>query len=163
MRPGRSWTMATDSRAWEMILQHEIITWRLTGRDSLYQLISDRVFSIAELRALLAQEARRIRAARRTELTLNRNGLSLATLGEVAQACEGFEHLRCAPSVEEDDGIVTVVIRFHAADVGQAEDTLALMGLLQRVVDAAQLRGFSAKYGIPSDLVERVLDERKED
>ena len=82
-------------------------------------------------------------------------------VGEVASALNECAGLLCAPSIDEDDGVVTLTVRIDPIGqptLGGACEVLELFNSLRRVVDAGTLRGLAKHYGIDPSRTEALLD-----
>ena len=73
-----------------------------------------------------------------------------ALLAEVAEALAEHGRLRCLPTVDIADGVVTLALVVPVQDLGDLE----LYERLRRVQDIAQVRLLAARYGIPPERLE---------
>ena len=86
----------------------------------------------------------------------------VSVLAEVADVLGRHGQLRCVPSIDEDEGVLTVSVAIYAEREDHAFDRLELKQDLQYLIDSAQLRGFASRYGIDSKDIERVLDQSRQ-
>ncbi len=81
-------------------------------------------------------------------------------VGEVAAALNECAGLLCVPSVEEEDGTVTLTLRVDPLaqpTTGGAVAVVELYNALCRVVDVGTLRAIATHYDINPQDVERLL------
>ena len=79
-------------------------------------------------------------------------------VGELADVLEQFRDLQCAPSVECEDGAVTLTVSLPS----QTLDNLNLFNELRRATDVHQMRAIADRYGIDPQRVEALMETDKE-
>lgn len=87
----------------------------------------------------------------------------LALTLEVAEALRQHGYLRCTPRVEEDDGLFTLTVTFHARTADEGLEILSLADELRYVCDVATVRGVVDRYGLDAAAFDDLLrrsDER---
>lgn len=84
---------------------------------------------------------------------------------EVLGAMAEHGDLRCTPEVEMNDGKLSVTLTVRAGDQIRSEDAVSVVELFHRlreVHDLAQVRGLAARYGVPPERLEAVLQGRND-
>jgi len=89
-----------------------------------------------------------------------RESLGAMALAEVAAVLIQHGGLICRPSVEEDEGLVTLTVTIHPHGQGNIHDaleSLELMNALHYLQDVATLRALCSKYDIAAARLEALL------
>ncbi len=93
------------------------------------------------------------------------NGEDLAVLAEVVDVLAQFGHLRCAPDVVLEDGVLTLTLVVPPQSVEQGDgvrfDTLSLYDELKYVVDFANLRALAQTFDIAPSALEALLPKER--